>query len=173
MKVFTVIGALCLSFVLLSTGWAAECPVGKSPVVMTTPSGKVHELCVPDTAVTGLEHAIGGSGVNITGTCPCFEEKLLQSITSSNFLGCKDLGSVGFSDGLTDYKALGELVFIEGGYDLIAEMFDVLTAANPTGDGYPDYCQTRDYRGWIDGNLDKMRCNDLLQKYCGTGPPRY
>ena len=53
--VFSVI-ALALSMFIASVA-LAECPEGKSEVILVTPSGKIKTICVPDTALPGIENA--------------------------------------------------------------------------------------------------------------------
>jgi hypothetical protein len=72
--VFSVI-ALALSVFVGSTA-LAECPEGKSEVILVTPSGKVKTLCVPEAALPGLENAAEHSAGTIIPdpdmACPCF-----------------------------------------------------------------------------------------------------
>jgi hypothetical protein len=49
----------------------SECPPGKAPITLQTPSGKIKTLCVPDKAVQGIENASDNSaGTILPATCP-------------------------------------------------------------------------------------------------------
>lgn len=74
--VVTIIG-ICLSASVV----LAECPDGKSEVLLVTPSGKEKLLCVSDNAMDGIENAAEHSPALFTSTtetpegtdCPCYE----------------------------------------------------------------------------------------------------
>lgn len=62
------------------------CPEGKAPVEVTTPSGKSNTICVPNSALPGLENAGENATVTINPIgCPCFStaeaEALLTGVT--------------------------------------------------------------------------------------------
>jgi hypothetical protein len=75
MKKISLISVVAVSIciVFLASTAQAECPEGKSEVLMTTPSGKQKVMCIPDAAVPGLENAADNSpGTIIPTTCPCW-----------------------------------------------------------------------------------------------------
>jgi hypothetical protein len=53
------------STVILAPIVNAQCPEGKSPVTMVTPSGKTKILCINDNAVQGIENASDNSSTTV------------------------------------------------------------------------------------------------------------
>ena len=52
----------------------AECPEGKSEVLLMTPSGITKTICVSDKAIPGIENAAEQSGaIRIEAACPCLD----------------------------------------------------------------------------------------------------
>ena len=52
----------------------AECPEGKSEVMLMTPSGKTKTICVSDNAIPGIENAAEhNAGFTLEPECPCME----------------------------------------------------------------------------------------------------
>jgi hypothetical protein len=82
-----VIG-LIISLVAISFGAIsafAECPEGKQPVNITTPSGKTKTLCIPDAAVQGIETAAENSGGTIVAAeCPCWTSAEVNDLVANN-----------------------------------------------------------------------------------------
>lgn len=68
--------------------FANECPDGKSPVYMTTPSGKTKTLCVSDKGIAGLEKASDHTGLEVEIPCPCAIEGQFE--TEPDFKRCAD-----------------------------------------------------------------------------------
>ena len=59
----------------------AQCPEGRTRVIVTTPNAQ-KVLCIPDEAVPGLENADEHSAGNITpNMCPCFNENDIAGTT--------------------------------------------------------------------------------------------
>jgi hypothetical protein len=74
MKSYLHSTALFLICVLTSISVLAECPEGKSEVLLTTPSGKTNTMCVSDTAILRIENAAEHSDrVMIAPECPCLD----------------------------------------------------------------------------------------------------
>jgi hypothetical protein len=70
---------------LLSASASAQCPEGKSEIVVQTPSGVVKTLCVGDQAVEGLENAADHSeGTIIPASCPCFTQDDVVATLDAN-----------------------------------------------------------------------------------------
>ena len=61
---------------------SAECPEGKSVVVLMTPSGNVKNICVADAAIPGIENAAENAPLEIAPACPC--EDLWNGIYDQN-----------------------------------------------------------------------------------------
>jgi hypothetical protein len=62
----------------------AECPEGKQAVQLSTPSGNVKTLCIPDAGIQGIENAAEHSGGTIvTATCDCWSAEELKLIDSN------------------------------------------------------------------------------------------
>jgi len=61
---------LILAFVLFAPIVNAQCPAGKSPVTMVTPSGQTRTLCINDNAVQGIDNAADNSSTTVvTASC--------------------------------------------------------------------------------------------------------
>jgi len=70
---------------------SAQCPEGKQPVTMVTPSGKVKTLCIPENAVKGIENAAENSATTVVAAaCPekCLTTKDLAYFESLGTLEC-------------------------------------------------------------------------------------
>jgi hypothetical protein len=173
-------------FLLLSIScpvFGQECPAGKSVVNMTTPSGRTHVVCIPDTAVAGLDQGNGASGITISGTCPCFEEEELRKLTSSETLNCEPpvfyerAVCPGDPDPNSLCKAVVEPIYLSSGWGAKVVDFEPYSSSYKP-DGYWDYCTVwRDRYSpavsySINDKLDKMRCVDLLAMYCNTKQPQ-
>lgn len=64
---------LFISFFLINTA-VAECPDGMAELVIVTPSGISKTICVPDSAIPGLESAADHSPQAIVeAECPCLD----------------------------------------------------------------------------------------------------
>lgn len=70
--------------VFISSDVFAECPEGKNPIQLTTPSGKTKTLCVPDAAMQGIENAAEHSGGTIvTASCDCWSQSQINDIDAN------------------------------------------------------------------------------------------
>jgi len=77
--------------VFISSEVLAECPEGKNPVQINTPSGKSKILCIPDAAVQGIENAAEHSGGTIVAaTCPCWDDNELRTLDINYNMTCVD-----------------------------------------------------------------------------------
>jgi len=67
----------------------AECPEGKEPVDITTPSGITKTLCIPAAAVQGIENAAEHSGGTIVASnCPCFSKEDVEAVAALGDFNC-------------------------------------------------------------------------------------
>jgi hypothetical protein len=83
-KIFIGFLAMLLVSVFIAAEVLAECPEGKNPVQLTTPSGKTKTLCIPDAAVQGIENAAEHSGGTIVAaTCDCWSQSQINDIDSN------------------------------------------------------------------------------------------
>ena len=85
---------IALAVVISSTTIAlAECPEGKEPVDISTPSGITKTLCIPAAAVKGIENAAEQSGGTIVASgCPCFSLEDIKAIDAIYDLTCISSG---------------------------------------------------------------------------------
>jgi hypothetical protein len=66
--------ALFVICVLTAIPVLAECPEGKSEVILMTPKGVTKTICVSDNAIPGIENAAEHSGsLIIAAECPCLD----------------------------------------------------------------------------------------------------
>lgn len=87
-KMFGTAVVVLLVNALASTVWA-ECPEGKEPVDISTPSGITKTLCIPAAAVEGIENAAENSGGTIVASnCPCFSAEDIQSLDAIEEFTC-------------------------------------------------------------------------------------
>lgn len=65
----------------IGVAWA-ECPEGKSEVVLYTPSGNSNLLCVSDNAVPGIENANEHTKIDLCAevSCPCWDAETLENL---------------------------------------------------------------------------------------------
>jgi hypothetical protein len=68
----------------------AECPEGKSEILIVTPSGKQKTICVPDQALPGIENAAENSpGIVAPVTCTAFEVgEIQQTLQTVPYFSC-------------------------------------------------------------------------------------
>lgn len=66
---------LRVSYLLISCFIAqmahAECPAGKSEVIVVTPSGNSKNICIAQQALPAIENAANGEVIQLAATCPC------------------------------------------------------------------------------------------------------
>jgi hypothetical protein len=75
-----------LILVLSLPVWA-ECPEGKSEILIVTPSGRETVICVPDNAIPGLENAADhSSGTIIPASCPCWDQEDIEYYQDNKML---------------------------------------------------------------------------------------
>jgi len=87
----TVMGMLLV--IALATIVVAECPEGREPIDISTPSGITKTLCIPAAAVKGIENAAENSGGTIVASdCPCFSLEDIQAIDANEVLTCSGKG---------------------------------------------------------------------------------
>ncbi len=75
--------AIVVTLLLTGIGAAwAECPEGKSEVVLYTPSGKANMLCVSDNALPGIANANEHTTLDVCEevTCPCWDAETLENL---------------------------------------------------------------------------------------------
>ena len=66
-----------------ATSAFAECPDGKEPVNISTPSGITKTLCIPAAAVKGIETAAENSaGTIVTAECPCWTSSEINDLAN-------------------------------------------------------------------------------------------
>ena len=88
-KKFVGLVFILAAVAMISSFSFAECPEGKNEVLMVTPSGIQKTLCVPDTAIKGIETAAEHSSSSIvTSSCLCWTQGDLDTITAANELPC-------------------------------------------------------------------------------------
>lgn len=84
-KIFVFLLVALVTTVFAASEVLAECPEGKNPVQITTPSGKSKTLCIPDSAVQGIENAAEHSGGTIVASsCPCWTSQDIDDIATAN-----------------------------------------------------------------------------------------
>ena len=89
-----IISLTAISFGAISA--FAECPEGKQPVNITTPSGNTKTLCIPDAAVQGIETAAENSGGTfVAAECPCWSSDDVNDLVS-NYPGFTCIENVNF-----------------------------------------------------------------------------
>jgi hypothetical protein len=98
-NLFAIVIVLALSMFIASVA-LAECPEGKSEVILVTPSGKIKTICVPETALPGIENAAEHSAGNIVpASCPCLTVEEIQKLEDCSLqngvpITCVDDGTV-------------------------------------------------------------------------------
>ncbi len=91
--------------VFMASEVLAECPEGKNPVSITTPSGKTKTLCIPDAAVQGIENAAEHSGGTIVASnCACFSEDDILALDAMGDFYCTGKTGIG-SDGTETFSS--------------------------------------------------------------------
>ena len=82
MRSFLCSTALFLIFLTTAIPILAECPEGKSEVVLYTPSGNANMLCVSDNALPGIENANTHTTLDACEevTCPCWDAETLENL---------------------------------------------------------------------------------------------
>jgi hypothetical protein len=92
-KLFVFLLATFAVSVFAASDVLAQCAEGKQAVEISTPSGKVKTLCIPDAAVQGIENAAEHSGGTIVaGQCPstCWSQDQIDVLNTPPFeLKCK------------------------------------------------------------------------------------
>ena len=84
-KIFISVLVMVFVSVYITSAVLAECPEGKNPVQLTTPSGKTKTLCIPDAAMQGIENAADHSGGTIvTSSCPCWASQDVNDLADGN-----------------------------------------------------------------------------------------
>jgi len=79
-----------------------ECPEGKAPITITTPSGKTKNLCVANSAIPGLENAGEHSAADIVpAQCPCFSQSEAEALIGIDAIAYQNNKAVGV-DGTAD-----------------------------------------------------------------------
>ncbi len=86
LKVVLGIVAIALAVALPAS---AQCPEGKSEILIVTPSGRDKVRCVPDQALPGIENAADHSaGTVLPADCPCFTAEDLAARNADPGLAC-------------------------------------------------------------------------------------
>ena len=185
MKSYLHSTALFLICVLTSISVLAECPEGKSEVLLTTPSGKTNTMCVSDNAILGIENAAEHSvRVMIAPECPCLDvwdgepypagtDYIGTASPLPETLGADDCQETPGSDhtaitaltdgahGLTRYKAIaGGIGEVEGDTCAVSTVYTPAHAQVITANGalFPDETKA-------DGVINDpglQACKDLL-----------
>ena len=136
----------------------AECPDGKSPISISTPSGKSKTLCIPDAAVHGIETAAEHSSgaINPNVTCPCWSAADLEGYKASYEQ---------FSCEIDPYKNISECW--QNDSDVYAKLRVITNYGGAT-----TYCvnnfEGRKFSGFSEEELNE--CIDLLVDYSTTVP---
>lgn len=71
MNLFSISSTLLLIGIFTAHTASAQCPEGKSEIVIVTPNGVAKNICVQDDAISGLEQAQHNSPIDLSQVCPC------------------------------------------------------------------------------------------------------
>lgn len=73
MKHGSLRASLLMICIFAAQAVAAQCPEGKSEVVVVTPSGVSKNICVAQAAIPGIENAANNEVIEIVPVCPCVD----------------------------------------------------------------------------------------------------
>jgi len=115
MKILSFISTVfaLLAGVLVAMPVSAQCPEGKTEILMTTPNGITKVRCVNDKAISGIENSADHAVIEIATSCPCWSEPDFDE--GGKYAGYVCSEKKDFS-GMECSKQLGDPPVIETGF---------------------------------------------------------
>jgi len=101
MRAIFVLGFIAIGSIIPAPQAIAQvtCDTGKAPITIITPSGKIRTMCVPNSAVPGIENAADNAPGTISpAQCPCFTEGEVATAISAGG-GVYNFNTYTFADG--------------------------------------------------------------------------